>query len=96
MKIRPLHDRVVIRREEKEEKSAGGIVLASTAREKPNKGEVIAVGPGKALDDGQVRALQVKGGDKVVFASYAGSQTLKDGDEEFIIMSESEILGVLE
>ena len=96
MKIRPLHDRVVIRREEKEEKSAGGIVLASTAREKPNKGEVIAVGPGKALDNGQVRALQVKVGDKVVFASYAGSQTLKDGDEEFIIMSESEILGVLE
>ena len=96
MKIRPLHDRVVIRREEKEEKSAGGIVLASSAREKPNKGEVIAVGPGKALDDGQVRALQVKVGDKVVFASYAGSQTLKDGDEEFIIMSESEILGVLE
>ena len=96
MKIRPLHDRVVIRREEKEEKSAGGIVLASTAREKPNKGEVIAVGPGKALDDGQVRALKVKVGDKVVFASYAGSQTLKDGDDEFIIMSESEILGVLE
>ncbi len=96
MKIRPLHDRVVIRREEKEEKSAGGIVLAATAREKPNKGEVIAVGPGKALDNGQVRALQVKVGDKVVFASYAGSQTLKDGDEEFIIMSESEILGVLE
>ena len=96
MKIRPLHDRVVIRREEKEEKSAGGIVLASPAREKPNKGEVIAVGPGKALDNGQVRALQVKVGDKVVFASYAGSQTLKDGDDEFIIMSESEILGVLE
>ena len=96
MKIRPLHDRVVIRREEKEEKSAGGIVLASTAREKPNRGEVIAVGPGKALDNGQVRALQVKVGDKVVFASYAGSQTLKDGDDEFIIMSESEILGVLE
>lgn len=96
MKIRPLHDRVVIRREEKEEKTAGGIVLASTAREKPNKGEVIAVGPGKALDNGEVRALQVKVGDKVVFASYAGSQTLKDGDDEFIIMSESEILGVLE
>ncbi len=96
MKIRPLHDRVVIRREEKEEKTAGGIVLASAAREKPNKGEVIAVGPGKALDNGDVRALQVKVGDKVVFASYAGSQTLKDGDDEFIIMSESEILGVLE
>ncbi len=96
MKIRPLHDRVVIRREEKEEKTAGGIVLASTAREKPNKGEVIAVGPGKALDNGDVRALQVKVGDKVVFASYAGSQTLKDGDDEFIIMSEGEILGVLE
>ena len=96
MKIRPLHDRVVVRREEKEEMSAGGIVLAAAAREKPNKGEVIAVGTGKALDNGQVRALQVKVGDKVVFASYAGSQTLKDGDEEFIIMSESEILGVLE
>ncbi|HQQ62302.1 MAG TPA: co-chaperone GroES [Pseudomonadales bacterium] len=96
MKIRPLHDRVVIRREEKEEKTAGGIVLATAAREKPNKGEVIAVGPGKALDNGDLRALQVKVGDKVVFASYAGSQTLKDGDDEFIIMSESEILGVLE
>lgn len=96
MKIRPLHDRVVVRREEKEEKSAGGIVLAAAAREKPNKGEVIAVGTGKALDNGQVRPLQVKVGDKVVFASYAGSQTLKDGDDEFIIMSESEILGVLE
>jgi chaperonin GroES len=95
MNIRPLHDRVVIRREEKEEKTAGGIVLATAAREKPNKGEVIAVGPGKALDNGDVRALQVKVGDKVVFASYAGSQTLKDGDDEFIIMSESEILGVL-
>lgn len=95
MKIRPLHDRVVIRREEKEEKTAGGIVLATAAREKPNKGEVIAVGPGKALDNGDLRALQVKVGDKVVFASYAGSQTLKDGDDEFIIMSESEILGVL-
>jgi chaperonin GroES len=96
MKIRPLHDRVVIRREDKEEKSAGGIVFAAAAREKPNKGEVISVGPGKALDSGEVRALQVKVGDKVVFASYAGSQTLKDGDDELIIMSESEILGVLE
>jgi chaperonin GroES len=95
MKIRPLHDRVVIRREEKEEKSAGGIVLAGSAKEKPNKGEVIAVGNGKPLDNGTVRPMAVKTGDKVVFASYAGSQTLKDGDDEFIIMSESEILGVL-
>lgn len=95
MKIRPLHDRVVIRREEKEEKSAGGIVLAAAAREKPNKGEVVAVGPGKALDNGQLRELQVKVGDKVVFANYAGSQTIKDGDEELIILSESEILGVI-
>lgn len=95
MKIRPLHDRVVIRREEKEEKSAGGIVLAGSAKEKPNKGEVIAVGNGKPLDNGTVRPMAVKAGDKVVFASYAGSQTLKDGDDEFIIMSESEILGVL-
>lgn len=96
MKIRPLHDRVVIRREEKEEKSAGGIVLAATAREKPNKGEVIAVGPGKTLDNGQVRAPQVKVGDKVVFTSYAANQTLKDGDDELILMNETDILGVLE
>lgn len=95
MNIRPLHDRVVIRREEKEEKSAGGIVLAAAAREKPNKGTVVAVGPGKALDNGQVRELQVKVGDTVVFANYAGSQTVKDGDDELIILSESEILGVI-
>lgn len=96
MKIHPLHDRVIVRREMKEDTSPGGIVLASAAREVPNRGEVVAVGVGKTLDNGQVRAPQVKVGDRVVFANYAGSQTIKDGGDTLIIMSESEILGVLE
>ncbi len=96
MKIRPLHDRVVVRREEEEETSAGGIVLPGSAKEKPNQGEVVAVGDGKLLDNGEVRPLTVKVGDKVVFASYAGSQTIKDGDDELIVMSEGEIFGVIE
>ena len=96
MKIRPLNDRVVVRREEEEETTAGGIVLPGSAKEKPNQGEVVAVGDGKVLDNGEVRPLTVKVGDKVVFASYAGSQTIKDGDEELIVMSESEIFGVIE
>ena len=96
MKIRPLNDRVVVRRQEEEETTAGGIVLPGSAKEKPNQGEVVAVGDGKVLDNGEVRPLTVKVGDKVVFASYAGSQTIKDGDEELIIMSESDIFGVVE
>jgi chaperonin GroES len=95
MKIRPLHDRVVIKRVEEETKSAGGIVLPGSAAEKPSRGEVVAVGPGKALDNGDVRAMGVKAGDKVVFGQYAGS-TIKVDGQELLIMAETEIFGVLE
>ena len=95
MKIRPLHDRVVVRRLEEETTTAGGIVLPGSAAEKPSQGEVLAVGPGKALDNGEVRAPGVKPGDKVLFGQYGGSTVKVDG-EELLIMSESEIFGVLE
>ena len=95
MKIRPLHDRVVVRRLEEETKTAGGIVLPDTAAEKPQQGEVLAVGPGKLLDNGDVRSLDVKVGDKVIFGQYAGSTVKIDG-EELLILAESEIFGVLE
>lgn len=95
MKIRPLHDRVVVRRVEEETKTAGGIVLPDSAAEKPSQGEVLAVGPGKVLDSGDVRGLDVKVGDKVLFGQYAGSTVKVDG-EELLILSESEIFGVLE
>lgn len=96
MKIRPLHDRVVVRRKQEEEKSAGGILLAGSAKEKPNEGEVVAVGAGKPLDNGDVRAPVVKVGDKVVFGRYADSNTIKLDGEELILMSEGEIYGVIE
>ncbi|EJM66667.1 Co-chaperonin GroES [Pseudomonas sp. GM50] len=96
MKLRPLHDRVVIRRSEEEKKTAGGIVLPGSAAEKPNQGEVLAVGPGKALDNGEVRALAVKVGDKVVFGPYSGSNTVKVDGEDLVIMAENEILAVVE
>ena len=95
MKIRPLHDRVVIRRLEEETKTAGGIVLPGSAQEKPSQGEIVAVGPGKSTDNGEIRPLDVKEGDKVIFGQYAGSTVKIDG-EELLIMSESEIFGVLE
>jgi chaperonin GroES len=95
MKIRPLHDRVVIRREEQESKTAGGIVLPGSAAEKPSQGEVIAVGNGQITESGEVRPLDVKVGDKVLFGQYSGSTVKVDG-EELLIMKESEILGVLE
>jgi chaperonin GroES len=95
MKIRPLHDRVVVRRLEEETKTAGGIVLPDSAAEKPSQGEVLAIGPGKTLDNGDVRVLDVKVGDKVIFGQYAGSTVKVDG-EELLILSESEIFGVLE
>jgi chaperonin GroES len=94
MKIRPLHDRVVVRRLEEETKTAGGIVLPDSAAEKPSRGEVLAVGPGKALDNGDVRAPDVKVGDTVIFGQYGGSTVKIDG-EELLILSESEIFGVL-
>ena len=96
MNIRPLYDRVVVRRKEEEETSAGGIVLPGSAKEKPNQGEVVAVGDGKVLDNGEQRALSVKVGDTVVFGQYAGSSTIEVDGEELILMSESEIFAVVE
>ncbi|MEM8765814.1 MAG: co-chaperone GroES [Pseudomonadota bacterium] len=95
MNIRPLHDRLVVRRLEEETTTAGGIVLPDSAAEKPSQGEVLAVGPGKTLDNGDVKALDVKVGDKVIFGQYGGSTVKLDG-EELLILSESEIFGVLE
>jgi chaperonin GroES len=96
MNIRPLYDRVVIRRQEEEETTAGGILLPGSAKEKPNKGEVLAVGNGKALDNGETRPMAVKVGDTVVFGQYAGSNTIEVDGEELIIMGESEIYAVVE
>lgn len=96
MKICPLHDRVIIRRNEEESTTAGGIVLPGAAAEKPNQGEVIAVGEGIRLNNGEVLALTVKVGDTVLFGAYAGNNTVKVDGEELLIMSESEIYGVLE
>ena len=95
MNIRPLYDRVVVRRKEEEETTTGGIILSGSAKEKPNQGEVLAVGEGRVLDNGEVRPLAVKVGDQVVFGQYAGSNTIKVDGEDLIIMSESEIFGVI-
>lgn len=95
MNIRPLYDRVVVRRKEEEETSAGGIILSGAAKEKPNQGEIVAVGEGKVLDSGETRALAVKVGDQVIFGQYAGSNTVNIDGEELIIMGESEIFGIL-
>lgn len=95
MKIRPLYDRIVVRRKEEETKSAGGILLSGSAKEKPNQGEVMAIGHGKLLDSGEVRPLSVKVGDQVVFGQYSGNNIKIDGDE-LIILSETEIFGVIE
>ena len=96
MNIRPLYDRVVVRRKEEEETSAGGIVLPGSAKEKPNQGEVVAVGEGKVLDNGELRPLAVKVGDKIVFGQYAGSNTIEINGEELILMSEGEIYAVID
>lgn len=96
MKIRPLHDRVVVRRQEEEQTTAGGIVLPGSAKEKPNQGEVIAVGSGRILDNGDVRAIDVKVGDTIVFGKYAGSDTIEIDGEELIILSESDIKAIVE
>ena len=95
MNIRPLRDRVVVRRKEEEETSAGGIVLPGSAKEKPNQGEVLAVGTGAVLDNGETRPVAVNVGDTVIFGQYSGNAVKIDG-EEVIIMSESEIYGVVE
>jgi chaperonin GroES len=96
MSIHPLHDRVVIRRTEEEATSAGGIVLPGSAAEKPNRGEVLAVGPGRVTSNGELQSMSVKVGDMVLFGPYAGNNTAKIDGEELLIMSESEIYGVLE
>ena len=96
MKIRPLHDRVIVRRQEEEETSAGGIVLPGSAQEKPNQGEVVAVGSGRVLDNGESRAVDVSVGDTVVFGKYAGSDTIDMDGEELVILSESDIKAVVE
>jgi chaperonin GroES len=95
MKIRPLQDRVVVRRSEEETTSAGGIVLPGSAAEKPAQGVVVAVGPGKRLENGEKQPVDLKIGDKVVFGKYS-SNTVKIGDEELLILNESEIFGVIE
>ena len=95
MKIRPLHDRVLVRRLEEERKTAGGIVIPDTAKEKPIQGEIVAVGKGKVLENGDVRALDVKVGDKVLFGKYAG-QAVKVEGEELLVMREEDIMGVIE
>ncbi|HZE99756.1 MAG TPA: co-chaperone GroES [Planctomycetota bacterium] len=92
--IQPLHDKVLVERIEAETRSAGGIVIPDSAKEKPMRGTVIAVGPGRVLDSGEVKALDVKKGDKVLFGGYAGSEVKMDG-KEYLVMSESEILAVI-
>ncbi|GAB4247957.1 MAG: co-chaperone GroES [Acidobacteriota bacterium] len=95
MKIKPLHDRVLVKRIEEEEEVRGGIVIPDTAKEKPQQGEVIAVGDGKILENGTKVQMSVKPGDRVLFGKYSGSE-VKLGDEEYLIMREDEILGILE
>ena len=95
MKIRPLHDRVVVRRMEEERTSAGGIVIPDSATEKPIQGEIIAVGKGKILDNGESRPLDVKVGDRVLFGKYSGTEVKLDGND-FLVMREEDIMGVVE
>ncbi|HET9596858.1 MAG TPA: co-chaperone GroES [Anaeromyxobacteraceae bacterium] len=95
MKIRPLQDRIIVKRLEGEEKTKGGIIIPDTAKEKPVEGKVIAVGNGKVLEDGKVRPLDIKAGDKILFSKYAGTEIKLDG-EEHLIMREEDILGVIE
>ena len=95
MKFRPLHDRVLVRRLEQEEKTAGGIIIPDTAKEKPMEGEVIAVGPGARNEKGEVVALDVKASDRILFGKWSGSEVKIDG-QELIIMKESDVLGIIE
>ncbi len=95
MKFRPLNDRLLVKRLEEEEKTAGGIIIPDSAKEKPAEGEVVAVGPGKMSDKGDRVALQVKEGDRVLFSKYGGTDVKLDGDD-FLIMREDDILGVIE
>ena len=95
MKIRPLHDRILVKRVEEEEKSKGGIIIPDSAKEKPQEGKVVAVGNGKVSDDGKVHPLDVKSGDRVLFSKYAGTEVNLEG-EEHLIIREDDVLAVLE
>ena len=95
MKFRPLHDRVLIRRVEGEEKTAGGIIIPDTAKEKPMEGEVVAAGPGARGDDGKLQPMDVKAGDRVLFGKWSGTEVKMDG-EDLLMMKESDIMGVIE
>jgi chaperonin GroES len=95
MKFRPLHDRVVIRRLEQEEKTTGGIIIPDTAKEKPQEGEVVAVGPGARDEQGKLQPLELKAGDRVLFGKWSGTEVKIDG-EELMIMKESDVMGVIE
>ncbi len=95
MKIRPLHDRVLVRRIESDDRSAGGIIIPDTAQEKPMEGEVVAAGAGARGEDGKVHALDVKAGDRILFGKWSGTEVIVDG-EELLIMKESDIMGVIE
>jgi chaperonin GroES len=94
MKFKPLHDRIVVKRLAEEQKTAGGILIPDNAQEKPQQGEVMAVGPGAYLDNGEIRALTVKKGDRVLFGKYSGSEVKIDGDD-YVIMREEDVLAVL-
>jgi chaperonin GroES len=96
MKVKPLGDRIVVRREEAEEKTSGGIVLPDTAKNKPQRGTVLAVGPGRLLKDGKRKALQVKEGDKVLFTSYAGDEFKEKKGDNILIMREEDVLAVVD
>jgi len=95
MSIRPLHDRVLVRRLEDETTTAGGILIPDNAKEKPSRGEILAIGKGKLLDNGELRALDVKVGDKVLFGKYSGNEVKVDG-EELLVMREDDIMGIIE
>jgi chaperonin GroES len=95
MKIRPLHDRVIVKREEEERKSSGGIVIPDTATEKPIFGKVVAVGKGKILENGEIRPLDLKVGDRILFGKYSGTEVKMDG-EELVVMREEDVMAVVE
>ena len=95
MKIRPLHDRVIVKREEEERKTPGGIVIPDTAAEKPIRGKIVAVGKGKILENGEIRPLDLKKGDKVLFGKYSGTEVKVDG-EDLLVMREDDVMAVIE
>jgi len=95
MALRPLYDRIIVKRKSEEEKTRGGIIIPETAKEKPLEGQVISVGQGRALEDGTVRPLQLKAGDRILFGKYAGTEIKVDG-EDLLILREDDVLGVIE